>query len=86
VETEQPDELHDTFWLGKIQSLRILEKRGNVPSVWTAIKLAPLCQQYWSSAPSPEPFWEYLTAQATVIEVMSSAFVRAVDTAGGWKP
>ena len=89
VDVAGPEQIHDTYWLGRIQTLRISDKRRKIipflRSKWEPAHLDPLCEKYWSGERSEQPFLEYLTTEATVIAILSSDPIPA-QTTGGWKP
>jgi hypothetical protein len=68
-----PGQMHDTFWLGKLQTSFIRKKYNLTQSpmpVWTPELIDDLCQKYWSGAVSEKPVWECLTHEATVLELL----------------
>jgi hypothetical protein len=89
VRVLQPRQMHDAYWVGKLQSSDLKRRAGMNQSLylaWTPGLLDYLCEKYWTGGASPRPVWECLSAEAAVEEVVSRDYVFAKDTAADWRP
>jgi hypothetical protein len=87
VLVEPSVEVHDLYWIGKLMAAESNSRAGLTQSAslsWAQEVIDSLCSRYWSGEESPDPIWEYLSAEAVVAQLISEEYVMAKDTVGGW--